>query len=206
VISPIGNLPNARLLNGVTTVGNGSDYVLIADPIAGVVWRLNLETAQYDAVLNETATQPVGTFAADGGFGVNGVHAKNGSLYFTNTNLGFYRVPIYDNGTKAGDVEQLVNFTSSDDFTFDGEGGVYVARGAVDLISKITPAGNLTSLEYENPDALVLVEGNTAVKFGRTESDRRTLYVTTNGGYTGLVNGTAEQGGRVLAIDLDGSS
>jgi hypothetical protein len=85
-------------------------------------------------------------------------------------------------------------------------GDAYIARGRVDLIRKITPVGKVVSLDYENLDTLVLIEGNTAAKFGRTKSDRRMLYVTTNGGYTRLVNGTDVQGGRVLAIDLGGGS
>ena len=92
------------------------------------------------------------------------------------------------------------------DFTFDGVGDAYIARGRVDLIRKITPAGKVVSLDYENLDTLVLIEGNTAAKFGRTKSDRRMLYVTTNGGHTRLVNRTDVQGGRVLAIDLGGGS
>jgi hypothetical protein len=50
-------------------------------------------------------------------------------------------------------------------------------------------AGKVVPLDYEKADALVLVEGNTAVKFGRMECDRKTLCVTTrliNGGYSGL--------------------
>jgi hypothetical protein len=123
-------------------------------------------------------------------------------LYFTNTELGFFRVPIRHDGTPTGKVETLANFTAGDGFTFDEAGDAYIVRGRVDLITKFTPGGTVASLDYENPDALVLIEGNTAVKFGRTESDRRTLYVTTNGGYSGLVNGTEIQGGRVLTIDL----
>ncbi|PMD49451.1 uncharacterized protein K444DRAFT_638934 [Hyaloscypha bicolor E] len=83
-------------------------------------------------------------------FGVNGVHTREGFLYFTITELGFFP-----------------------DFTFDGVGDAYIARGRVDLIRKITPAGKVVSLDYENLDTLVLIEGNTAAKFGRTKSDRR---------------------------------
>lgn len=66
---------------------------------------------------------------------------------------------------------------------------------AVDLISEAMSAGKVVPLDYEKADELVLVEGNTAVKFGRMECDRKTLCVTTNGGYSGLVNGTAIQSG-----------
>jgi hypothetical protein len=45
----------------------------------------------------------------------------------------------------------------------------------------------VVSLDYENPDALVLIEGNTVAKFGSTKSNRRILYVTMNGRYTRLM-------------------
>ncbi|KAE9375081.1 hypothetical protein N431DRAFT_336818 [Stipitochalara longipes BDJ] len=204
LISKIADLPEAVILNGMTVVSRGSTFVLIADSMAGVVWRLNLETAEYHSVLNVTATQPT-IPVADGGFGVNGVHTMDGFLYFTNTDSGFYRVPIHDDGTPAGNVEVLTDFLAGDDFTFDRVGNAYVARGRVHIISKVTPARQAIDLDFENRDALVLIEGNTAMKFGRTERDQTTLYVTSNGGYTGLVNGTYLQGGRVLAIDLGNS-
>ena len=204
VLSKITNLPNAIFLNGITTVKKGSKFLLTADSLGGVIWRVNIETSEYDLMLNDTTTQPTGPLV-EGGFGVNGVHTKDGFLYFTNSNRGFFRVPIHEDGTQAGAVEAITDFAPSDDFTFDKKGDAYVSRGAVDLIVKVTPTGTVTPLAYKNTDASVLIEGNTAVQFGRTERDCSTLYVTTNGGQTGLVNGTSVQGGRVLAIDFRGS-
>lgn len=148
----------------------------------------------YNVVLNDTATQLDPTLTASGGgipFSINGVHTKEGFLYFTYTALGFFRVSIYHDGIPVGNVEVLAKFISRDGFTFDSAGNAYLARGRVDLIQKkITPARRVVSLDYENPDALVLIEGNTVAKFGGTKSDRRILYVTTNVRYTRLVNGT----------------
>ena len=200
-MSKITHIPEAMFLNGATTVGRKSEYLLLADSLGGVVWCVNLETSKHHAVLNYTVTQPRGTLA-EGGFGVNGVHTRDGYLYFTNTNHGFFRVPIHDDGTKAGAFELLANFTPCDDFTFDRKGDAIIARGAVDVIDKVSPAGIVTRLRYDNDNAHVLIGGNTAVKFGRMESDRKTMYVTTNGGWTGKVKETARQGGRVLAIDF----
>ncbi|KAF4628874.1 hypothetical protein G7Y89_g9272 [Cudoniella acicularis] len=83
VVSKIADLPEAMFLNGATTVGGGEKggikFLLMADSILGVVWRLNLDTLQYDPVLNVTATQPT-VPVAQGGFGVNGVHTRDGFL------------------------------------------------------------------------------------------------------------------------------
>jgi hypothetical protein len=50
-------------------------------------------TSIYDVVLNDTATQLDPTLTAPVGgisFGVNGVHTREGFLYFTITELGFF--------------------------------------------------------------------------------------------------------------------
>ena len=204
VLSKIVDIPDAGILNGATTVGGEgrSKVLLLADSIAGVVWRVELDTLAYDAVLNDTTTQPA-VPVAQGGFGVNGIHARDGFLHFTNLGRGYFRVPINADGSQAGPVQTLANFTGADDFTFDEAGNTFVARGVVDVIERVSAAGQVVSLNFTDPDSLVLLEGNTAVKFGRTAWDRKTLYVTTNGGLGGgLVNGTAIQGGRLLAIDL----
>jgi hypothetical protein len=208
-LSRIADNPAATMLNGATTVaGKGSRYLLFADSLAGVLWRLDLKTAKFDVVLNDTATQPDATFGAFG-FGANGVHTRDGDgyLYFTNTNLGFFRVPIHDDGLPSGKPQLLANFTFGDDFAFDPRGGdAIIARGRNDAIAKLAmDDARLTTLAYKNADADVLIEGNTAVAFGRTRRDRSTVYVTTNGGMTdsGLVPGTPVVGGRVLAIDLE---
>ena len=159
----------------------------------------------YNVVLNDTATQLDPTLTASVGgipFSINGVHTKVGFLYFTNTALGFFRVSIFHDGIPVGNVEVLAKFTSRDGFTFDSAGDAFVVRGGIDLIRMITPAGRMVSLDYENPDALVLIEGDTVAKFGSTKSDRRILYVTTNGRYTRLVNRTDVQGSKILARDL----
>jgi len=200
VFSPIADVTGATILNGVTAVKKGSRYLLTADSMAGVIWRVDMETGRSDVVLNNTATRPAEPFPA--GFGANGVHTRDGVLYFTNTDRGLFRVPVSDDGTPAGEVEALANFTAADDFAFDGRGSVYIARGRNDVIEVFSPDGQLAPLGIANADAPVLLEGGTAVAFGRTERDGRTLYVTTNGGWSGLVPGTVQVGGRVVAIDL----
>lgn len=62
-----------------------------------------------------------------------------------------------------------------DDFAIDGDGMAYVATGTGNAVTQITPdgramiiAGNLNKTEIASP---------TSVQFGRTEQDRRTIYV-----------------------------
>lgn len=200
-VSPITAIPEAGMLNGLTLAQPGGQYLLVADS-GGVLWRVDADSGAYDVVLNETAVQPLTPVTA-GGFGINGVHVTDGLLYFTNTNRGFYRVPINPaDATTTGSVEAITNVTGWDDFTMADNGDVYLSLGNYDEVSKLTASGTVSTLEYQTADASVLLEGNTAVQFGRTRCDKSTLYVTTNGGLTGLVDGTVPHGGMVLAIDL----
>jgi sugar lactone lactonase YvrE len=203
-VSTIANVPGATILNGLTPVKPGSRYLLAADSLGGAIWRIDMKTGKSDAVLNSDATQPAAPFPA--GFGVNGVHTQRGHLYFTNTDKGLFSVPVGDDGAPAGTVKRLARFEAGDDFAFSARGGIYIAQGRKDGIQVLTPAGQLTPLRVANANAAVLLEGNTAVAFGRTKYDRRTLYVTTNGGLSGLVPGTVPVGGRVLAINLESGS
>lgn len=201
-ISTIAQISEGQVLNGITTVEPGSKYLLIADSTADVVWRLNAETSHVDTAVSSISTHPTRRLAR-GGLGVNGIHTKDGQLYFTNSNRGFYRVPIHSDGKQAGSVVGLADFEAGDDFALDGSGGAYVARGAVDRIDHVSSSSRLhPALRYSNSNASELIEGNTTLAFGRTKSDKKTLYVTTKGGITGLVAGTSIQGVRVLALDL----
>lgn len=198
-ISTIAHVPQGKVLNGITTVKPGSKYLLIADSVAGVVWRLNTETKKIDTVLDAPATRPIGTLA-QGGIGANGVHTQDGMLYFTNFNKGFYHVPIDSTGTTTGDVVKVATFIDGDDFALDKSGTAYVARGFVDKVEKVPASGDISALKFSNKNALELIEGSTAAGFG---SDQKTLYVTTNGGLAGLVEGTSIHGGLLVAIDLE---
>jgi hypothetical protein len=45
------------------------------------------------------------------------------------------------------------------------------------------------------------VAGDTACHFGRRQTDRKTLYVVTDGGLADPVNGTVVEGGKAIALD-----
>jgi hypothetical protein len=64
----------------------------------------------------------------------------------------------------------------------------------------VTPKGVVTVLAG-NVNSTIL-EGDTAASFGRTKWDENVLYVVTNGGIAGAVQGTQITGGKVLAVDV----
>ena len=153
-------------------------------------------------LLQVTSMAPV----ASAKFGIDSLHTRDGFLYFTNVGGStLWRCRINSDRTQAAAYEAVADIRiGGDDFTFDVNEDLFVARGIVDAIAKVTSEDVVTDMfaGSRNPNVPVLLEGNTAMQFGRTVADRRVLYVTTNGGLSGFVDGTAVQGERVLAIEL----
>lgn len=193
----ITDIHEASFLNGMTAIAEGSDFLLIADSALGVVWRLDFRTGDYEITLNNTLMWPV---PGEIEIGINGLHTRDGFLYFTNTFQGILaRVPIHPDGTEAGPYHIVANTGAVDDFTFDDVGNAYIAQDSGDALKRICPSGKVTV--FIGSVNSTIVEGDTAAKFGRTPLDQSTLYVTTNGGMLGRVRGTDIVGGKVLAIN-----
>jgi len=194
----ITDIPEASFLNGMTLIDEGSQFVLIADSELGVVWRLDFRTGDYEVILDNALMKPI---PGESPIGINGLHTRDGFLYFTNSIQGILaRVPIHPNGSEAGAYHIVANTGAADDFTFDQAGNAYVAQDPGDALEKVTPSGQVkVILGGVNS---TIVEGDTAAQFGRTLLDRFTLYVTTNGGIAGRVSGTEVVGGKVLAVDM----
>lgn len=201
-VSKMADLPKASFLNGMTLLAPGSPYLLVADSVLGVVWRLNHLTSQYEVILESPLMQPVpGPIA----LGINGIHVFDSFVYFTNSFQGlFARVPVNiygpDAGSATGDYEVVANNGASDDFAFDKEGNAYITQDPSDALQLVTKQGNVHVLAGNVNSTIV--EGDTADAFGRTPWDENILYIVTNGGIAGLVPGTEIVGGKVIAVDV----
>jgi hypothetical protein len=133
--------------------------------------------------------------------GINGIQIYKGSLYFTNSfGLTFNRVPINSNGSAAGAASVVAKNGIGDDFTFGVDDNAFLAEILSNALQKVTAEGAVTVIVgSQNSTELV---GPTAAKFGRKRGDKSTLFITTNGGLAGPVNGTFIEGGKVVAVDL----
>lgn len=198
IVSKITSIPEAYFLNGLELLSPSSPFLLIADSGMGVVWRLNHITGEYGVVLDDALMKPV---ADEVVLGINALHTRNGFLYFTNTfQRLFARVPISPCGTATGPYEVVAYNGLGDDFTFDKHGNAFVAQDAGNALQLVTPGGTVTVLAG-NVNSTILV-GDTSAAFGRTEWDRDTLYVVTNGGMAGAVPGHDIVGGKVIRVDV----
>lgn len=201
-VTKIVDLTKASFPNGMTILAPGSQYLLIADSVLGVVWRLNYLTSRYETILESPLMQPPpGPIV----LGINGIHVFNSFAYFTNSFQGlFARVPVSlygrDAGSATGIYEVISNNGPGDDFAFDKDGNAYITQDPGDALQLVTQAGKLTVLAGNVNSTIV--EGDTAAAFGRTKRDENLLYVVTNGGIAGAVPGTQITGGKVIAVDV----
>lgn len=179
-------IPGGETLDGMTTAdGWYSDLVLIADCTLGALWRVNVLTGDYsiairNSAFNNTSTSPRG---------INGVHVKHRSLYFTNSATRSYgRIPVTADGSAAGQVEILATSPGEyDDFAFDTDGNVWIAThpGSLNEVTRGGGQRNLTSGSMQNP---------TSVSFGRGSlKEENTLYMVTYGEPT--------TGGQLMAVN-----
>jgi hypothetical protein len=198
-VTKIADIPEASFLNGLTVLEDCSPYLLAADSVLGVVWRINHLTGEYKIVLDNALMKPAtGQLAV---LGINGVHTRDGYLYFTNSfQFVFVRVQISSEGTATGPYEIVAENGLGDDFAFDGAGNAYITQDPVGALEQVTPAGKVTVLAG-NTNSTILA-GDTAGAFGRTQLDNKILYVVTNGGIAGHPAGTSIVGGKVLAVDI----
>ena len=191
-VSKIANFPQAQELNGMTVLNAAQSLLAIADSAAGVVWSLNLKTSVVSQIVNDNSMKPDSTVAPTG---VNGVKVRGNNLYFTNTNKNTYTsIPITSIGVSKGSASTLSTLTGPDDFQFDSFGQAYFAGS--DTIRRTAANGGTVSVCTNSP----LVEGSTACEFGRTLTDLKTLYVSTNGGIEQYISGNFTNPGKIVAV------
>ena len=202
-VSKTVDIPQAKFLNGMATLSETTGLVLIGDIGAGVVYRLNVHTAQYSIAINNSLTA-VASSPVFGIVGVNGIAIRDNELYVANTGQSLIgRVAISANGTPAGPPIIIARALNSslqfDDFALGPlSHDIFAATGSGNSIVKITPegkqtiiAGNLNSTQFAEP---------VSARFGRGQVGENVLYVVTTGGLEVPVDGDERVGGQVIAI------
>lgn len=131
--------------------------------------------------------------------GVNGIKYRDGYLYWTNTNKElFCRIKIDEHFQAAGEPEVIIEGTFLDDFAFGKNGNAWATTMKFNTV--VVKADGAVTTAAGKPNEFT-VAGCTACQFGRGESDRDVLYVTTCGGLQAPIDGDNIEGGKVVAID-----
>ncbi|KAK5993720.1 Putative hetero-Diels-Alderase-like protein [Cladobotryum mycophilum] len=203
VIKNIAHVKPAQFLNGISLLSQKDQTLLVGDVNGGVIWRLDIETAHYEVVINNTYTALYSSppFSASG---VDGVHVRGDNVYFANFGNGtFNKMPINANGTPAGLVTTIANIKSLpdefDDFTFDCDGNAFLVTGGGNSIEMITADGQHQVIIAGNVNSTAIAEP-TSCAFGRGLNDKNVLYVVTAGGMQVPVNGDIVIGGQLVAV------
>lgn len=203
-VTKVTDIPDAAFLNGMTVLDHNAGLLLISDSMAGVVWRLNVETGEATIVLDDPLMKiPPGRhgFAV----GINGIQVRSNALFFINTGgSALVRLPINQDGTAAGEsVIFSDGIIGADDFTFDGAGTAFISQNGANELSFVGGNGGPASVLVGSPYSLKLA-GPTACAFGRTPHDynRMSLYVSTTGGTAAYLSQTYDIGGTISRVDI----
>ncbi|RYN73050.1 hypothetical protein AA0120_g12652 [Alternaria tenuissima] len=199
-ISRIAKLPEARFLNGMTTLNRKDGIVLISDSDRGVVWRLNIQTGKYDVVLEDPTMKPVEGMPLI--LGINGIKIFKSYLYYVNTMKRlFCRVRIdTSTGKASGPYEIIATDLPGDDFIISADGSVFITENSVNSLERIGMNGS-RSLIAGGLNSTVIA-GVTSIAFGRSWRDPGIAYAATSGALIAPVNGTYSEGGKVVAVVL----
>ena len=191
-VSKVADFLESQFFNGITSF---NDHILIADSDAGALFTLNVITGATDeAILDPLmAPTPTGEVA-----GINGVKTRNGDLFFTNTDQTlFAEESINAQGDSTARAMTVTSgLTAADDFQFDLLGNQFFA-GNDELRFRSVDGGAVRVLSNSG-----LLNGSTAVEFGRLKSDSNSAYVSTNGGATQFETHTFTQPGRIVRVDV----
>lgn len=211
-VTHIVDIPEAEALDGMEVLNHESGLVLVADTKAGVVYTVDVKNQTAEA----TITSPLFYSSPELYVGLDGIklrsNATHSYLYFTNAVKGaFGRVqidlqtgyplsavedlPVFPNGTAAGYI--------LDDFIFDNVGNAYLTNAGEDQGIYLIPAPVFSATE---PIFITPITGPTAVRFGRTEADKSSLYITSTGGDLQYPNQTFAISSKLVRVDIDPQS
>ena len=200
-VTKVTDLPSAVLLNGATTLPQHRNLILIADSIAGVVWRVNLTDSQVLKVIDNPLMKPSVTLP----LGINGLKVRGQSLRFTNSNTGnFVRIPIDPSkGTATGEASIIATNVTGDDFQLDARGNAYVVSDFFNELTFVDVKENTETVLTGGANSTI-ISRPTACAFRRTRRDRErgSLYIITSGGFMEYQSGAFPRGANVVRLEL----
>ncbi|PFH62787.1 hypothetical protein XA68_11799 [Ophiocordyceps unilateralis] len=194
-------IPEAVLLNGMTTLPNKDKVVLISDSALGLVWRADLVANTHEMAMQ---LPEMGSQKQKHPIGINGIHIRDGNLTWLNHDtFKMHSVKITEDGSQAEGFQpaEIASFpvTALDDFIWGPaqEDTAWVTTNDDNRVFALSSSGQNVvvagAADSQN------VSTATACQFGRSDKDGKILYVTTGGD---KLDGA--HGGKVEALDTAG--
>jgi sugar lactone lactonase YvrE len=187
------NLPDAVFINGCTLHPDGHT-LLACESLTGRVLAIDLrEPGRWSAWLTDERLKPNHPWFP----GANGIKIRNGWAWISISGRGLIvRAPLQPDGS-PGSIQTAATQVLCDDFAIGASGSLYIATHPEQTVVRLDSAGNRTTVAGPNEGAV----GATACAFGRAPSDRKALYVTTDGGMVAPHEGTV-QDAKLLRLDV----
>ena len=197
-VSLVMNLDKIACPNGLELLSKSDETILAADCEAGAVFKIDVANKTHEiAVQVDEMKNPEKPFIP---IAINGITVHKGYLYWTNTSKAlFCRIEIGSDGKATGEVEIIHEGLIGDDFCFDRDDGAWISQNPFNTITVAKADGKLVTAagKIDKFD----VAGATACQFDRRSGNEHLLYVVTNGGLAGPINGSGVEGGKVTVID-----
>lgn len=181
VVEKVASVPDALFLNGSALLSREKGVILLADSIVGAVYALDVKSGKVDTWMKDRQLEKVTQNPMLPG--VNGIKIYKGHLYLSNTDAKtFLRAELSNSDAIkcTGNLEVVQAKLNADDFAFDEDGSAYLTTHVYESVVKLGADGKRSTIAGGLGD--IVCAGSTAAAFGRTESDRTRLYVTTHGG------------------------
>lgn len=210
-VHKIADIPGARMLNGMTSMDESSEAVLVGDSLAGRVYRLCTRSGEVKVVLEDDETMKPENHPGEQitlrSVALNGIrkvtitndhdHGNRTYLYYSNSNKTTINRVLIDplTGYSRGPFTTLTSNDGSlspDDLAYNYDSGdVYFAGHMDDVVVKVDSDKKETVLAHViAPSSLVFEEGEQS----------HILYCTTAGGPE---FGAEREGGKLLSIQVE---
>ncbi|KAH7102077.1 hypothetical protein BKA62DRAFT_701367 [Auriculariales sp. MPI-PUGE-AT-0066] len=180
------DLPGVGFGNGLVTLPDVPDTVLISDSVLGALWSVNVHSGVVSMVVQNDAFS-ITSSSSPVALGINGIRIHDHDLFFVNTNTAIVaKVPIHVDGSLAGNITVLASPLAGqitfDDLAIDKEGRPWIAT-IFDAVDMVLPNGTVVAaVAGLNPNPQPS-SGPSSAAFGRgSRKQERTLYVTTGFG------------------------
>lgn len=174
----LAQLPRGAWPNGLDVGPDGKLYS--ADSALGLIWRIDPATGHSERVIvdKRLLARKFISLAP----GANGLHFRGNDLYVTvSDRTTVLKYTLDQRGSFSAPVVVATGIPG-DDFAIGHDGSLFIATHPYNTLVHVAPDGERTIIGKEAQH----IVGATDAVFGKTASDRDTLYVVTDGGaFTG---------------------
>lgn len=151
IVTNITAIPEAKALNGMTTIKESPHIVHITDSSIGAILRVKIKSGEYSKAIEHVfVTNCTGNFS----LAINGIRTYNGTLSFTKPAQQLYgRIPINSTGRATAEPEIIARPSSAeqawDDFAMEWEGSSWLASHP-NAVTDVALAAVLQSLLWSS--------------------------------------------------------